>query len=84
MKVKSLSSVRLFGTPWTAAYQAPPPMGLPRQEYWSGVPLSSPICIILYAKLFMNYINSTYVQISFHSLLLKESKILNFDHILIF
>jgi len=29
-------------TPWTAAYQAPPPMGFSRQEYWSGVPLSSP------------------------------------------
>ena len=26
-------------TPWTAAYQAPPSMGLSRQEYWSGVPL---------------------------------------------
>ena len=24
-------------TPWTAAYQAPPPMGFSRQEYWSGV-----------------------------------------------
>ena len=39
MKVKSLSRVRLFGTPWTAAYQAPPSMGFSRQEYWSGVPL---------------------------------------------
>ena len=26
VKVKSLSHVRLFATPWTAAYQAPPPM----------------------------------------------------------
>ena len=41
VKVKSLSRVRLFGTPWTAAYQAPPPMGFSRQEYWSGVPLPS-------------------------------------------
>ena len=39
VKVKLLSSVRLFMTPWTAAYQAPPPMGVSRQEYWSGVPL---------------------------------------------
>ena len=38
-----LSSVRLLRTPWTAAYQAPPPMGFSRQEYWSGVPLPSPI-----------------------------------------
>ena len=27
VKVKSLSRVRLFATPWTAAYQAPPSMG---------------------------------------------------------
>ena len=27
VKVKSFSSVRLFETPWTAAYQAPPSMG---------------------------------------------------------
>ena len=42
MKVKSFSRVRLLVTPWTAAYQAPPSMGFSRQEYWSGVPLSSP------------------------------------------
>ena len=41
-KVKSLSRVRLCATPWTAAYQAPPSMGFSRQEYWSGVPFSSP------------------------------------------
>ena len=33
MKVKLLSRVRLFATPWTVAYQAPPSMGFPRQEY---------------------------------------------------
>ena len=43
MKVKSLSRVQLFATPWTAAYQAPLSMGFPRQEYWSGVPLPSPV-----------------------------------------
>ena len=37
MKVKLLSRVRLLATPWTAAYQAPPPMGLSMQEYWSGL-----------------------------------------------
>ena len=42
VKVKSLSPVWLFATPWTAAYQAPPLMGVSRQEYWSGVPLPSP------------------------------------------
>ena len=43
VKVKSLSHVRLFATPWTVAYQAPLPMGFARQEYWSGVPLPSPM-----------------------------------------
>ena len=43
MKVKSLSRVQLFVTPWTAAHRAPPSMGFSRQEYWSGVPLPSPI-----------------------------------------
>ena len=41
VKVKSLSHVWLLATPWTAAYQAPPSMGFPRHEYWSGVPLPS-------------------------------------------
>ena len=41
VKVKLLSRVRLWATPWTAAYQAPPSMGFSRQEYWSGVPLPS-------------------------------------------
>ena len=42
VKVKSLRRVWLLATPWTAAYQAPPPMGFSRQEYWSRVPLPSP------------------------------------------
>ena len=41
VKGKSLSRVRLFATPWTAAHQAPLSMGLCRQEYWSGLPLPS-------------------------------------------
>ena len=41
VKVKLLSSVRLFTTPWTAACQVPPSMGVSRQEYWGGVPLPS-------------------------------------------
>ena len=45
VKVRSLSRVRLFVTPWTAAHQAPPSMGFSRQEYWSGVPLPSPYCL---------------------------------------
>ena len=41
VKVKSPSRVRLFATPWTVAYQAPPSMGFSRQEYWSGLPVPS-------------------------------------------
>ena len=40
-EVKSLSHVRLFATPWTIAYHAPPSMGFFRQEYWSGLPFPS-------------------------------------------
>ena len=42
MKVKSFSSVQLFVTPWTVAYQASPSMGFSRQEYQSGLPFPSP------------------------------------------
>ena len=42
MKVKSLSHVQLFATPWTVAYQAPPSMGFSRRECWSGLPFPSP------------------------------------------
>ena len=38
MKVKLLSRVRLFATPWTVAYHAPLSMGFSRQENWSGLP----------------------------------------------
>ena len=40
--MKSLSHVRLFATPWTVAHQAPPSMGFPTQQYWSGLPFPSP------------------------------------------
>ena len=43
VKVKSLSRVRLLATPWTVAFQAPLSMGFSRHEYWSGVPLPSPV-----------------------------------------
>ena len=35
------SHVRLRATPYMAAQQAPPPLGLSRQEYWSGLPFPS-------------------------------------------
>ena len=39
---KSLSRVRLFATPWTVAYWAPPSMEFSRQEYWNGLLFPSP------------------------------------------
>ena len=42
-------SIRIIAevvTPWTAAYQAPQSMGFSRQEYWSGVPLPSPVTVL--------------------------------------
>ena len=35
-------SCQTLATPWTVACQAPLPMGFSRQEYWSGLPFSSP------------------------------------------
>ena len=51
MKVKSLSRVRLSVIPWTAAFQAPPSMGFSRQEYWNGIPLPSPLPILVTFKI---------------------------------
>ena len=42
VKVKLLSGVQLFATPWTVAYQAPLSMEFSRQEYRSGLPFPSP------------------------------------------
>ena len=42
VKLKLLSRIQLFETPWTIAYQAPPSMGFSRQEYWSRLPFPSP------------------------------------------
>ena len=50
--MKPLSCVRLLATPWTAAYQAPPSMGFSRQEYWSGVPLPSPVQLLSSVQFF--------------------------------
>ena len=46
MKVKSLSHVQVFATPWTVAHQAPLSMGFSRQEYWRGLPFPSPVKVL--------------------------------------
>ena len=40
--MKSLSCIQLFATPWTVTLQAPLSMAFSRQEYWSGLPFSTP------------------------------------------
>ena len=68
VKVKSLSCVRLLVTPWTAAYQAPLSMGFSRQEYWSGVPLPSPLYsetshqLCVYFEIQISQINAWFVS----------------------
>ena len=52
-KMKSLSRVWLLAIPWTAAHLAPPSMGFSRQEYWSGVPLPSPLSLAISNKLYI-------------------------------
>ena len=42
LKVKLLSHVRLFGTPWTVAYQATLSIGIFQTGVWKGLPFPSP------------------------------------------
>ena len=58
VKVKSLSPVGLWVTPWTAAYRAPPSMGSSRQEYWSGVPSPSLLKFTKNAQVIFLFLNS--------------------------
>ena len=78
VKVKSLSRVRLFVTPWTAAYQAPPSMGFSRQEYWSGVPSPYPVEFSSKCKgkimtcLYSKYLEGYLCQINYSKLGIKQ------------
>ena len=65
MKGKSLSCVRLFAIPWTAAYQAPLSMGFSRQEYWSGVPLPSPFQALEDLKALCGHLYGTQAHYSY-------------------
>ena len=62
VKVKSLSRVQLFATPWTVAYQAPLTMGFSRQEYWSGLPLPSPSNACLMISIFLQNLPSHHLM----------------------
>ena len=71
VKVKSLSHVQLFTTPWTAAHQAPPSMGFSRWEYWSGVPSPSP-CLHYTCTIALSLKKCTYCNF--------KIKLLNTEH----
>ena len=75
VKVKSLSRVWLLASPCTAAYQAPPPMGFSRQEYWSGCHrllrwttnwdtkyLMGHVMLSIQTKLICNHITDSYME----------------------
>jgi len=69
VKGKSLSCVWLLATPWTVAHQAPPSMGLSRQEYWSGVPLKA----LVWCKMLSNSTETECYQETVHE---KESQVM--------
>ena len=79
VKGKLLSRVRLFATPWTAAYHAPLSMGFSGQKYWSGVPSPSPpqsLTTILFYKSFwflQIWLGEMTSHKSFNSLILEYS-----------
>ena len=76
VKVKLLSCVWLLATPWTAAHQAPPSMGFSRQEYWSGVPLPSPITVYLKCSSGINLKCSHHTHTHTHTQLCKAMDML--------
>ena len=67
VKVKSLSRVWLLATPWTAAHQAPPSMGFSRQEYWSGLPLPSPVSPTLLLPKWLSSLCVSFSYSAYHS-----------------
>ena len=83
VKVKSLSRVRLPVTPRTAAHQTPPSMGPSRQEYWSGLPLPSPLNTLSPHKVLLVSLCS-YVYPAWLNFLNLWVKIKNFFHPLFF
>ena len=62
------SCVCLCVTLWTSALQASPSTGFSRQEYWSGLPFSSPVYI--HRLIFKNIINAKNIFCSLFSKIL--------------
>ena len=81
VKVKSLRRVRLLATPWTAAYQALPSMGFPRQEYWSGLPLPSPSSYHR-QQFYQVFCLALQVSLAFQTLMVVYLNLISISHIL--
>ena len=62
VKVKSLSRAQLLATPWTAAYQATPPLGFSRQEYWSGLPMPDYMGLYKQAEFSLHFLSSSEIK----------------------
>ena len=77
VKVKSLSRIWLVVTPWTAGYQAPPSMGFSRQDYWSGVPLPSPILLSSGQELCSSLSSLNWTELKFTKNANEQNKKLN-------
>ena len=83
MKVKTLSRIQLLATPWTAAYQAPSSMGFSRQEYWSGLPLPSPVAYVDHCLIFEPHLLASKMLYHTRTFLLNYS-LVAFQNIYIF
>ena len=86
MKVKSLSRVQLFTTPWTATHQGPPSMGFSRQEYWSGLPLPSldkDIAVIFFSSLKKYFLSSSIIDVQYYMLQVYSILIHNFTSFIV-
>ena len=67
VKVKLMSRVWLFETPWTTAYQAPLSVGFSRPEYWSGLPLPFPYwCTVICNNVLWSSVFLCSVHFLFH------------------
>ena len=73
VKVKTLSRIQLLAAPWTESYQAPPSMGFSRQEYWSGLPLPSPVAYVDHCLIFEPHLLASKMRCHTSTFLLNYS-----------
>ena len=73
----------VLATPWTIALQAPLSMGFPRQEYWSGLPFTSPVIMCIFLEFLFALRKSDWIFLSpsYFYLVLVTCFILNLNFI---